>query len=470
MAVEGQPAVERLRAYLRELTPGVRALLISELERALRSGDKPVGLEMVLAELRRGFDDGNSKSPGNGAPARMFFEPFEPFLVDDLLDHKHRGRIARGTLEPLWSWLQNTVMPEESRAYSNQLEEALVVGDTEKARHLARDFQDRAAGRIAQMLKRVEVDDKERRNLAAQFGSPRALEVVRAPWAILNGRESLAALGTRLPARVDSFSGPLLNQVKAMIDTPISATSELFQYSLVLAMSRLAAPWQLIRLAIKAAGGDVANRVAATPYAEAVNIVIDETGRKVRGLAADLKSGRGVAVSILLKEIHDALRGMRSELDLPTESAWGRQLTSVRAEASSFLTAEIELMPGRVRRLIRPRSAREIVAGSTLDLDDVADTEALIGFVMACRNYASELAINEVTQRTCNELREYLDTNTRALVEALRNANPAERRYRQSQVDAAVRFCGKAFGEDYAAMLGKAVKFASQGERKAAGS
>ena len=35
MAGEGQPAIERLRAYLRDLKPGARALLISELERGV---------------------------------------------------------------------------------------------------------------------------------------------------------------------------------------------------------------------------------------------------------------------------------------------------------------------------------------------------------------------------------------------------------------------------------------------------
>ena len=89
-------------------------------------------------------------------------------------------------------------------------------------------------------------------------------------------------------------------------------------------MSRLAAPWQLIRLATKAAGGDDANRIAETPYAVAVDIVLDEIDRRVRELAGDLKSGRGVAVSALLKEIHDAVRGLRSELDLPLEFGVGQ--------------------------------------------------------------------------------------------------------------------------------------------------
>ena len=53
MARQGHPAAERLRAYLRQLKPGARALLISELERGLLHDTSPAGAEMVLAELDR---------------------------------------------------------------------------------------------------------------------------------------------------------------------------------------------------------------------------------------------------------------------------------------------------------------------------------------------------------------------------------------------------------------------------------
>jgi hypothetical protein len=126
-------------------------------------------------------------------------------------------------------------------------------------------------------------------------------------------------------------------------------------------------------------------------------------------------------------------------------------------------------MPGRVRRLIRPRPSKEIMSGSKLDADEVAETEALIGFVVACRNYASELAVNEVTQRTFNELQQFLDSGTRTLLDALRAATGGERSFRQSQFDAAVRFCAKVFGQEYASVLAKAAEVASHDhERKAA--
>ena len=60
-----------------------------------------------------------------------------------------------------------------------------------------------------------------------------------------------------------------------------------------------------------------------------------------------------------MKSLHDALRGLRTELDLRNDSAWGRQLTSIRADISNSLQSEIESVPGRVRRILRQRADGE---------------------------------------------------------------------------------------------------------------
>jgi hypothetical protein len=188
----------------------------------------------------------------------------------------------------------------------------------------------------------------------------------------------------------------------------------------------------------------------------------------VAELRNDLRSGQGIAVGSLLKTIHDSARGLRTELALPVDSTWGRALAAQRTQISDLLRTEIESMPGRVRRLLRPRPSREIRPNSVLDPGEVAEVEALVEFVGICRYFAGELAINEMTQRALTELRQYLDNGTQALLEGLRQAGEADRTFRQSQVDAAVRFCSKVFGREYAALLGKAAEVAASAEPKAA--
>ncbi|MGC2010915.1 MAG: hypothetical protein WA693_07670, partial [Pseudolabrys sp.] len=110
---------------------------------------------------------------------------------------------------------------------------------------------------------------------------------------------------------------------------------ELFLYALLTVMNRMTAPWQLIRLGVKAAGSDTAARVADTNYGVAVNIVLAELERMVAELRDDLRSGQGFAVGSLLKTIHDAARGLRTELALPVDSTWGRALAAQRTQISA---------------------------------------------------------------------------------------------------------------------------------------
>ena len=73
-----------------------------------------------------------------------------------------------------------------------------------------------------------------------------------------------------------------------------------------------------------------------------------------------------------------------------------------------------------------------------------------------------------VTLSVFHDLNQMLDTGTRSLIDSLRISGEAERPFRQSQADAAVRFCAKVFGDDYAATLHKAADVAGHGDRKAA--
>jgi hypothetical protein len=459
--------VERLRQYLRGLSPEARTLLTTELERALLRGEDMSGAELVLQELRRDARENvRPKRPGN--LARLFFQPLEPILVDDAATHSHPGRISRVVLDPVWEWICRDLMPGEARAVTEQVARALDEGETERADALASGFQDRAALRMDEALAAAKSDDKIRRKLAGQIGTARAIQDITAILTVIKARQTLAAFGTQLPNHIKSLDDSNIASVKAMIDSLVARDPSLFVYVLAIAMGRLAAPWQLIRLATRAAASDNASRISETPYAVTIDMVLAEVQRLIGELKTELRSGRGVGIGALLKSIHDAARGVRSEINFAYESPWARGLAALRTQVSDLLKGEIETLPGRVRRLLRPRPIKEIAPNSALDEADVAETEAQIEFVGTCRVYAGELALSELTTRTWSDLEHYLDPATASLVDNLRAAGDTDRPFRQSQLDAAVRFCRKVFGEDYAAMMVKARDIAAAAERKSA--
>lgn len=463
------PAVERLRDYLRTLKPEARAMLIAELERSVVRGEEVPGGELILQELRRTIRAAAQPGPRIDHAGRLFFAPLEPFIIDDVPDHKRLGHVARVSLLPIWQWIGRDLMPAEVKALGADIDHALADDDRAKAEQLTRALHERAIARIREAIAAISNDEKARRRLAVQVGTPRALEDIGTLAGILACRDVLADLARRLPNHVRAFEREQIDIVRALLETATvqktlstlaANRADVFRYGLILVMGRLAAPWQLIRIATRAAESDVTARIAETPFAVAITIVLGEVECMVDDLRGELKANR--PVTSLLKAIHDAARGLRTEMDLSVESPWSRQLAAIRTEVSAVLKTEIESAPGRVRRLLRPRPAKEIVPGSLLDATDVNEVEMLVEFVGACRNYASELAVNEVTMRSYSELQHYLESATKVLLDALRHAGHADLPFRQSQMDAAIRFCRSVFGGDYAGLLAKAAEIAVQ--------
>src|SRR6202035_1854926 len=135
MTSDGQ-SVERLREYLQALKPEARSMLVQELERSLLRGEENAGNELVLQELRRAIRAGAQPVTRIGDAARMFVTPLEPFLIDGGADHKRIGRIARVSLEPIWSWIGRDLIPAEAKALGEDINRALLANDRGKAEQL----------------------------------------------------------------------------------------------------------------------------------------------------------------------------------------------------------------------------------------------------------------------------------------------------------------------------------------------
>jgi hypothetical protein len=460
----GQTSIERLRDYLAQLPPQSQALLMREFERAIERGEDTTVATFVLEQLRkivRGTDE--EARPRTDDPARLLFRPLEPFLVDGNLPVRP-GQVRRASLLPVWQWLVRDGAPDQARELLEALLRGPETGTTSDIEVAVRKLQLAAADAIVKIATPVHGGDQRR--ALARVGSPDVIEDLLPIGSILQAREAIDTLNSRLPSYLRIFAESQIASVGAALNVPSLQTPQLLPFALSLVMQRLTAPWQIIRLAIKMAASDDELRVAATPYGVAVTLALHDLYCLAASLRADIKRGHFENVAEHLKILHDGVRGLRTELDLRNDSTWGRQLVSIRADISNALQSEIDSVPGRVRRLLRQRSDKDIPIGAQVDASEVDETAALIDFVAVCRTYASELAINEVTLRTYSDLQHYVEQSTEALVQSLRASTGKSRAYRQMQVTAAIRFCDVLFGHDYASLMSRAAENALTGERK----
>jgi hypothetical protein len=473
MPSEGQ-AVEQLRDYLRTLKPEARAMLIVELERDLLRGEDVAGSELILQELRRTIRAAGQKVPRIGDAARLFFAPLEPFLINDAADHKRTGRIARASLVPIWQWFGRDLIPAESKALVAEVNRALFEDDRLKAEQLIRALHDRVMLRVTEVVASVQNDESAQRRLAVQIGTPRAVETIATLGKILACRDVLPTVAQRLPTIMPAFERDQIDLVKALLigataqkwaADALASKDDIFLYGLVLVVGRLTEPWQLIRIATRAAGSSEETRVAETPFAVAVDIVLGDLACMTSDLQSGLKVRRQVAP--LARAICVAMRGVNGELSFSIDSQWSRRFAATRRELANVLKTAIESAPVRVRRILRPRAAKDITPGSVLEANEVSDAEMQLDLINTCREYADELGLGDVSMRGYSELQHYLEAGAKILLDSLRHASDADKPFRQSQMQAAVRFCRIMFGADYAGLLAKAAEMAAQQSNEA---
>ncbi len=459
-----QTSSERLRDYLAQLPPQSQALLMREFERAIERGEDATVATFVLEQLRKIVRGAEQEiTPRTDNPARILFHPLEPFLIDGNVSPRP-GQIRRSSLAAVWQWLVREGTADQAMDFELAISKASEAGGLSQIEAATRKLQLAAAEAILKVA--APQPGTDQRRALSRIGPPDIIGDLHSIGLVLQAREVFDTLDSRLPSHLRIFGEQQIASVSSALNVPALQTPQLLPFALSLVMQRLTAPWQIIRLAIKMVGSDDELRVAATPYGMAVTIALHDLSNLAATLRTDIRRGHFENVGEHLKMLHDGVRGLRTELDLRNDSAWGRQLVAIRADISNALQSEIDSVPGRVRRLLRQRADKDIPVGAQLDAGEIEEIVALIDFVAVCRTYASELAINEVTLRTYSDLQHYVEQSTEALVQSLRQSEGKNRAFRQLQVKAAIRFCNVLFGADYGSLMSRAAENAMTGERK----
>ena len=225
----GGTTVDRLREFLRGLTSEARAKLIAELERRVLRGEHDAATGLILTELRKMIRESREATPRYNNAARLFFKLFEPFLVDDVPARRHPGRLTRSSLQTIWSFIERDLVPDETAEFVDAALAALGAGDDAKSELAVRKLQD--AVTLALETRLESADDRERRHLIAQIGTPRAEEDAVSLMRILQMRDALAMLADRLPNYVANFSDTRLSETRSLLATATTRHPDILPYA-----------------------------------------------------------------------------------------------------------------------------------------------------------------------------------------------------------------------------------------------
>jgi hypothetical protein len=349
--------VERIWEFLRRLNPSTQSCLLAELERLELCGIDMPGSADIRARLRAELRvDGPSE--GSPTPSSYFFAPLAPLLVDGAPEHDNSGRIARGSLAPIWEWIGRDLLPIMARDYNDKMK-ILIGSDKQKeARLAAVTFQTKVTKAVEGFLKSPETGEQARTKLAAYTASRSAFADLIKIAAALRAREAIAKFNEALPAKISKFDDAQIGKVVAQLNAFRKTDADALPFALTLIAARLKTPWQLIRLATKASRSKSAADVAATPYAIAVSMVLDQVDDKRQALRMALKNNRVIVARDILIDVYDTEYALRVRIRELEESEWGKRLRQIMDEIAALVDAEASRFPDEVGHVLTSRSLR----------------------------------------------------------------------------------------------------------------
>jgi hypothetical protein len=356
---------DRLQEFLQRLTAPTRNNLLSELERLELCGTEIPGSAAVMEKLRAEFRPNGQATQRGLAPARYFFAPLESLLNEGAPEHANTGRIQRGSLSPIWEWISRDLLPTMARDYTKQMTELVAADKQREARQAAAAFQTKVIKSLENTVGSPDGAEQIRNRLSTYTASRAAYDDLVKIVAALRAQDALAKFDEALPARLGEFEDDQVEKVAVLLDAFAKNHADQVPFALTLVARRLKSPWQLIRLATKAAPTKNAADIAATPFAVAVSMVLDRIEDCRAILRVALRNERILVAREILVRVYDAEYALRVRIDQLNGSEWGQRLDRLMASIAALVESEVSRFPENVGHILGSRSLRshESLAG-----------------------------------------------------------------------------------------------------------
>ena len=350
--------VERVWEYLQRLAPLTRSYLLAELERLELCGVDMPGSADIVAKLRAEFRVEGPAQSHAPTPKRYFFAPLESLLVDGTPEHANSGRIPRGSLPPIWEWITRDLLPTMARDFNAQMKELIAADKQREAAQAASVFQTKVVKSLQNTLGSDNAAEQIREKLAAYTAAHSVFDDVVKIMHALRARTTLAEFADALPPKISKFDDVLVGKAAKLLDEVGKRDADAVPFAIALIGGRLKTPWQLVRLATKSAVSKNASDIAASPYAIAVPMVLDQLDDKRVALRIALKNNHVVRSRELLIEIYDIEYALQVRIDRLAQSEWGVRLRDIMDAVAALVEEEINRFPDEVGHILGSRRLR----------------------------------------------------------------------------------------------------------------
>jgi len=333
---------ERLSAFLASLALPTARKLASGLERARLRGDEGLPYELILASLRPALEKNDGPRPGVSDPLRQFCLPFEDLLVDRRDPTGHTRQILRSSIDPVWLWLSQDLLPDALPDLTDRIVEHTLSDNVIALNSSLAVLYASCSISLLSAIEEARKDGARRHKLERQLGGDAVLDDARLMGEALSVATFLIDLERMLPKKLDNFDDERVALVSELYKDASDMSPEHAIYVPFAAMNRLQSPWQILRLARKIAGfgNDAAlSRSGLSDLGETFLLEIEDISSHFEGLRPGKADLNRMAEDI--KRFAAISQGFISEIDIRRVSDWGHRILAARAKLSASVAEEM---------------------------------------------------------------------------------------------------------------------------------
>lgn len=340
--------LERLGGFLGSVTPTLALQLARAVEiDRLRGGALPH--DDILTALRPRLREATRRLDRTPTPQRLVCSAFEDLLVDDRL-RKQRGRIARSSIGPVWSWLTQTLAPVAAEQALGAIREKLLNGGPDFADAEVDAFQRIAAEAILNAIPAPDMTDIRAAEAVGALGPDVAADA-HDMARMMEMASEVRGLQRQLPRPMPVLGDEDIARIRTVFERVATTHPDSASYIPFFVLGRLAKPWEAMRLAgalTRKADDTLISRTDLGQIGETLLSDLDGCVERLTAIRApELDAGYALAQVVTFSNLST---GIVRELGIKRDGLWGRHLMQVRGG-----------MADQMERLIA-RASKEIAA------------------------------------------------------------------------------------------------------------
>ncbi len=422
-----------LKSFLGSLPEQIAARLARAVEVDRLIDGKSLPHELILESLRPSLRrlGGSHRTP---TALRFFCLPFE-----DLFSVVPR-RALKGSVAPIWTWLGQTLLPRETKNYCRNFKSALVAGNHRDTRAHAEAFWPIAAEAMGAAL----VDG--RKTARAALGGDCVLADAEEAALLLGVGAEVMEIQATLIRPVAVLNDELLTSLRAIHDGLLQVAPAAAPYVAVIAMNRLARPWEALRLPLSVSPHD--GSIRATDLGLAGEIIFADVASCANAVRAAKQPSFDVDALIEnVSRFTTLSRGVHKLI--AQRGGWAEDLAQERAALGEVMDAFMARAPSELLGALKDAAT----SGCLPDREKVERARGYARLVMGCKPFAAAGAFGASLKLAEQEMRTNLRQHSDDVVKQLRGADAKCAAPLENQFDIDVKLTAVLVGEEEAEFL-----------------